>query len=183
MLATVCLTIACKIDYFHIKLADFMKFYHENKKGPKKRKPFEEVIEDLRNQFLDIELKALKCMGFDFNFDLPHECLRYFRDKFFFSDIDEGSLCHKLKPLLSTKDKTDLYNQAIAHFYHLVKRSLAKQYLLPLCLYFPAPILTASALIIANHLFNNLPFLHYKSGLDYLSQELNLTNSILDIPN
>ena len=32
------------------------RYYHENKKGPKKRKPFEEVAENLNNEFTKIEL-------------------------------------------------------------------------------------------------------------------------------
>jgi hypothetical protein len=47
LLASVCFFIGGKVNYYHCNLMDLVKYYHENKKGPKKRKSFEEVKDDL----------------------------------------------------------------------------------------------------------------------------------------
>ena len=83
MLTSVCIYLACKIDYYHFKMFDFIKYYHENKKGPKKRKAVEDVYEVLLNDFSGVELQALRVIEFDFNFDLPHSYLRGFRERYF----------------------------------------------------------------------------------------------------
>lgn len=81
MLASVCLYLACKIDYIHIRMAEIMQFYHENRKGPKKRKPFEEVKDQLTGDFTELEIKVLKLIEFDFDFQLPFDSLRVYRDR------------------------------------------------------------------------------------------------------
>ena len=86
MLAGVCFFLGCKIDYNHMRLEHVCRYYHENKKGPKKRKPFEDVAEPLNNEFTMIELSCLKLIEFDFNFDLPHNYMRITREKWFFSE-------------------------------------------------------------------------------------------------
>ncbi len=86
MLAGVCFFLGCKIDYNHMRLSHICKYYHENKKGPKKRKPFEEVEESLNNDFSRIELHSLQIIEFDFNYNLPHEHMRIFRERWFFSN-------------------------------------------------------------------------------------------------
>lgn len=89
MLATVCLYLACKVDFNIYRMSDFMRYYHENKKGPKKRKPFDEVAEQLLNDFTEVELKTLKIIQFDFNFELPYAFLREFRDRHLFNEVDD----------------------------------------------------------------------------------------------
>ena len=86
MLSSVCLYLACKIEYYHIRISDFARYYHENKKGPKKRKPFEEAAEQLDNEFMNVELIALRINQFDFNIDTPNDYLRVFRDRYILSD-------------------------------------------------------------------------------------------------
>jgi hypothetical protein len=91
MLASVCLYLACKIDYIHIRMAEIMQFYHENRKGPKKRKPFEEVKDQLTGDFTELEIKVLKLIEFDFDFQLPFDSLRVYRDRRLLGEA-EGSL-------------------------------------------------------------------------------------------
>jgi len=88
LLASVCFFIAGKVNYYHCHLIDMVQYYHENKKGPKKRKTFEEIKDEVSDSFGILELNVLKTMEFDFSFDIPHFYLRIFRDRFFFTDQD-----------------------------------------------------------------------------------------------
>jgi|LauGreDrversion4_2_1035121.scaffolds.fasta_scaffold716125_1 hypothetical protein len=81
MLASVCFFIAGKVNYYHLHLMEVVKYYHENKKGPKKRKTFDDVKDELADQFVILELSVLKHLEFDLTFDLPHFYLRVFRSK------------------------------------------------------------------------------------------------------
>jgi Cyclin, N-terminal domain len=82
MLAIVCLFLACKVDFNQYPMAGFMRYFHENKRGPKKRKAYEEVQEVLLNEFTDLELKVLKVVQFEFDFELPYGYLRGFRETY-----------------------------------------------------------------------------------------------------
>ncbi len=74
MLSTLCLFLACKIDYKHMKYEQFIHFYYTQRKGPKSRnKPFEEIKLQLQEDFVDLEFKILSMIQFDFNFDLPYD--------------------------------------------------------------------------------------------------------------
>jgi hypothetical protein len=83
LLASVCFFIAAKINYYHFRLEEIVKYFHENKKGPKKRKTFEEIKDEVCDSFGILEFNVLKHIEFDFTFDLPHFYLRVFRERFF----------------------------------------------------------------------------------------------------
>ena len=72
LLACVCFFIAGKVNYYHCQLLEVVKYYHENKKGPKKRKTFEDVKQEVSDAFGILELNVLKLLEFDFDFDVPH---------------------------------------------------------------------------------------------------------------
>lgn len=87
MLSALCLFLACKIDYTHLKYFEFISFYYTHRKtsGPKSRvKPFEDIKESLREDFVDLEFKVLSTLQFDFEFDLPHEyVVGHFKSQYF----------------------------------------------------------------------------------------------------
>jgi len=152
MLASVAAYLSCKIDYIHMPMAEMMLFYHENKKGPKKRRPFPEVKDQLQGDFSDLERKLLKMIGFDFEFQLPFDSLRAFRDRWLLRDGE-------LEPVRL---------KAVSKVYDTAKRVVFHSYQLDLCLYFPAPIIAAAALLIADKAFAEGPFESFTSGRDYL---------------
>ncbi len=83
MLSTLCVFLAGKIDYYNMKYEDIMRFYFSNRKGPKnKSKPFEAVMNDLREDFIDLEFKILSSFQFDFEFDSPFRYLQSFKDSY-----------------------------------------------------------------------------------------------------
>ena len=137
MLAAVAVYLACKIDYIHVAMAEVMAFYHENKKGPKKRKPFAEVKDQLQGDFTDLERKLLKLINFDFEFQLPFDCLRAYKDRHLLKGQEEGP-----------------YLAAVVKLYDTAKRIVFHSYQLDLCLYFPAPVIAAAALLIADRAFS-----------------------------
>lgn len=96
MLATECFFLACKVDFNSYPLASFMQYYHENKRGPKKRRSFEEVSASLLEEFTDLELKVLKVIEFEFNFELPYAYMREFRERFIIGE-SQGTVMQTFK--------------------------------------------------------------------------------------
>jgi hypothetical protein len=84
MVASISFFIASKIEYYPIKYFDIIQFYYDNKKGgPKgKKKPFDDVKDKLKEDFIDQEMKIMKLMRYDFEFELPFKYLEYFRDHY-----------------------------------------------------------------------------------------------------
>jgi hypothetical protein len=87
MVATLCLFIAAKIDYCNkFRYMDYIKYYYDNKtqKGPKSRvKPFDDIKDKLKEDFVDQEFKILNTIQFDFEFDLPLTHIRHFAEKWY----------------------------------------------------------------------------------------------------
>ena len=160
MLASVCLYLGCKVDYFHLRMSDIMSHYHENKKGPKKRKPFLEVQDQLTNDFSDLELKVLKLVEFDFNFEVPFDYIRVYKDRRILSD-DQDSLLNRVKA--RNHDET-LFMKAVVKFYETAKRCAFHSYSMDLCLYFPAPVIAGAVYLIADKAFSEAPFETFESG-------------------
>jgi hypothetical protein len=100
-----------------------MKYFHENKKGPQKRKPFEDVQENMLNEFTNIELKLLKMIEFDFNFDLPYDYVRVFRERWFTSEIEESIMSQ-----CKAKDVMQVEAQ-INEFVIITKRVVVRSYI------------------------------------------------------
>ena len=90
-----------------------------------------------------LELKVLKNMEFDFEIDVPHKYLRVFRDRFFFHEQDS---------LIRVVGDSESLRAQITELVNLAKPLIMQQYLTPLCLYFPAPIITAASFLIADRL-------------------------------
>lgn len=55
MVSTLCVFVASKIAYFNkYRYYDYIEYYYKNRKGPKGRlKPFNEVKEKLKEDFVD----------------------------------------------------------------------------------------------------------------------------------
>jgi len=83
MLSSLCVFLAGKIDYLHLKSEDVMRFYYANRKGPKGRvKPFEAIAGELKEDFVDLEFKILITIQFDFEFDSPFRHLEFFKEEY-----------------------------------------------------------------------------------------------------
>ena len=80
--------VACKVDYCKIPYEKIIEYYFNNRKisarMASRQKPFAEVKETLLEEFVDLEFKVLKCIQFDFEFDLPFKHLEFFRDHYFY---------------------------------------------------------------------------------------------------
>lgn len=112
MLSALCLFLACKIDYIHLKYFDFIQFYYSQKKGPKNRvKPFEDIKEQLREDFVDLEFKVLSTIGFDFEFDSPFEYLRTFMRQY-----HENELQTIIKDFGMNQDQSKIYQECYDNF-------------------------------------------------------------------
>jgi hypothetical protein len=63
-----------------MKYFDFIQFYYTHRKGPKSRiKPFEEIKDSLKEDFVDLEFKILSTIQFDFDFEIPFEYISHFK--------------------------------------------------------------------------------------------------------
>jgi hypothetical protein len=62
-----------------------------------------------------------------------------------------------------------VFNRALTEFITHAKKFIARSYTRPYCLYFPAPIITAACLLLADRAFITRPFEIYPSGSNYLS--------------
>ena len=172
MLSSLCVFLAGKIDYQHHKYEDIMRFYYANRKGPKGRvKPFESIMGELKEDFIDLEFKILITIQFDFEFDSPFEHVRYFKHQYW---------THRMSKLTDNKENKELIVSLFENFIELTKKFLIDSYIHPFCLYFPAPIIAASCLIISASVFNKQQQIidktlnSKKRGEDILSSVFNL---------
>ena len=55
MVATLCIFIASKIEYYNkYRYEDYIKYYYDNRKGPKSRlKKYDDIKVDLKEDFVD----------------------------------------------------------------------------------------------------------------------------------
>jgi hypothetical protein len=156
MLATSCTYLGCKVEAYHLRMSDFAQFYHERKKGgPRKRKPFEEVAAKLIDEMTLLELQIIKMIEFDFDFDTPYSNLREFRDRFIYFERDPNAVLNLVKQRIAGGTSVILedFHKACLEFYGLLKKAMYRSYILPLCLYFPAPVIAGSIILIVNHIF------------------------------
>jgi len=78
--AAVCFFLSNKMDHqFRIKLSDVCESYFKNTKRPRGRVlPFEEVREQLEEEFLQEEFNILSLIHFDFDFDNVFDYIDWF---------------------------------------------------------------------------------------------------------
>ena len=100
--------------------------------------------QEVSDAFGILELKVLKHIVFELEIDVPHKYLRIFRDRFFFNEQDS---------LVRVVGDSESLGVQITELVNLAKPLIMHQYLTPLCLYFPAPIITAASFLIADRLY------------------------------
>lgn len=154
-IATVCVSLACKIDYQHISLDKVVDFYYQHMKpsgiglNVKKVKNIEDVSKEIMAEFATIEVRLLTVIEFDLEIDLPVKCLKGFKEQYLNSLFNQ---------MAGDKDKDRaLYkavDEMIGRFIEITLKLVRDQYLKPLCLYFPAPLIFAACLLLANLLVN-----------------------------
>ncbi|CDW91380.1 cyclin 9 [Stylonychia lemnae] len=147
MLSTLCLFLACKIDYFKFQYFDFIEYYYHNRKQGRGRvKPFDEIKESLKENFIDLEFKVLITIEFDFDIDSPYEYLNIFyyqHRKILFDKV-------MLNP---DEAKRKMFEVHYKFFIELAKKFIYDSYIHPFCLYFPAPCIAAACIFISADLF------------------------------
>ena len=83
LLGTACVYLACKIDYRHLSLEKVAEFYFQERSGGKKsRKPLQEIIDALFQEYCRLEISILTSIEFDLEFDLPVKHARRFKLKY-----------------------------------------------------------------------------------------------------
>lgn len=80
LVATVCVYLACKIDYRHLSMESVAKFYFvQNNNNKKVKLPIEEVFKIIYVEFTQTEIVLLEVIEFDLEFDLPTTYLKCFK--------------------------------------------------------------------------------------------------------
>lgn len=153
MVATLCVFIAAKIDYYNAyRYEKYIEHYYLNKKGPKRKneKPFEEVKDKLKEDFVDQEFKIMNTIQFDFDFDLPLNYIKYhFQRNYYDSRIKPHLQSLKLNES-DLKDFEKQWEIFIGFGYKFILDS----YLQPYCVYFPAPIIAAACILLSAQFYN-----------------------------
>ena len=154
-IASVCVNLACKIDYQHISMDKVVEVYYQHMKpsgigfSVKKVKSLEDVGKEIMAEFATIEVKLLTVIEFDLEIDLPVRCLKDFKDQY------SNSLFHSMA---GEKDKDKAHFRAVdemtGKFVDITMKLIRDQYLRPFCLYFPAPIIFSACLLLANVVLN-----------------------------
>lgn len=154
-LASVCVNLACKIDYQHIATDKVVEVYYQHMKptgiglSVKKVKNIEDVGKEIMAEFAIIEVRLLTLIEFDMEIDLPVKCVKDFKDQY---------LNSLFLSLAGEKDKDRAHFKAIdemiGKFIDITLKLVRDQYLRPFCLYFPAPIIFSACLLLANLLLN-----------------------------
>jgi len=154
-LASVCVNLACKIDYQHISTDKVVEQYYHHMKptgiglSVKKVKNIEDVGKEIMAEFATIEVKLLTLIEFDMEFDLPVKCVKDFKEQY---------LNSLFLTLAGDKDKDRAHYKAIdemiGKFVDITLKLVRDQYQRPFCLYFPAPIIFSACLLLANVLLN-----------------------------
>jgi len=112
------------------------------------------------SEFSKIEISMLTAIEFDLEIDIPTKYLQIFKSHYLDSLFDQ---------MKGDKNKDPHLYKAIVEmferFYAITHKLIRDQYLRPFCLYFPAPIILASCLLLAN-LFLNKTTLYYGLSAD-----------------
>ena len=98
LVASVCVYLACKVDYRHMTMENVAKFYYaQNNCGKKTKIPIEEVFKYIYAEFTQLEIILLEVIEFDMEFDLPVVYLKTFKTQY-----AKTYLYPRLKSLSST---------------------------------------------------------------------------------
>jgi hypothetical protein len=110
-----------------------------------KVRPLDDIRKDIMAEFSTIEVEILTAIEFDLEFDLP---VKYFKN-FKLQYLDP---LFKLMAGDKAKNKANYLavDQIIGGLRDLTLKLVRDQYLRPFCLYFPAPIIFAACLLLAN---------------------------------
>lgn len=176
MVATLSVFIAAKIDYFNqYRYETYIKYYYDHRpqKGPKSRiKPFDDIKDKLKEDFVDQEFKILNTIQFDFDFDLPITHVKYtFADSFYKA---------KIHPLVEKREQNiiEATKKQYTHFIGTAEKYTLDSYLNAYCLYFPAPIISAACLLLAAQWVNEVGLVsnqvQYKNGREFLKEEFKI---------
>ena len=111
-------------------------------------KPIDEIRKDVMADFSTIEVEILTAIEFDLEIDLPIKYLKNFRTQYL-----ETLAVQLIKD--KSKDRHAV-EQIIGGMTSLAVKLVRDQYLRPFCLYFPAPIIFAACLFLANVYTNKL---------------------------
>eukprot|EP00347_Sterkiella_histriomuscorum_P013851 403363122 len=153
MLSTLCLHLACKIDYHKVTYEKLIEYYYLNRKQARgKVKPFDEIKELLLEDFVDLEFKILTCIQFDFEFDLPFKHLERFKDTYLNQFVLQNKLQHLNEDKLLLSDFKNYFDL----FLNLAQKFCLDSYLQSYCLYFPGAVITAGCLLISAIMFNKM---------------------------
>lgn len=80
MLCAICILIAGKIEYKKITYDEVMRFYYAHRKGPKGRvRPYDDIKDKLKEDFIDLEFKVQTTIQFEYEFDSPFHFIAKFR--------------------------------------------------------------------------------------------------------
>jgi hypothetical protein len=143
LLGTACVYLACKIDYRHLSLEKVAEFYFQQRSGGKKsRKPLQEIIDSLFQEYCRLEISILTSIEFDLEFDLPIKHVRRFKTRYF------KLLQMKLKSC--TEKQMESLGRQVEKLCDLAGKVVRDQYIRPFCLYFHAIVIAAACLLIAD---------------------------------
>lgn len=110
--------------------------------GKKTRKPLQEVIESLFQEYCRLEINILTSIEFDLEIDLPIKHVRRFKTRYF------KLLLQKIKGC--SEKQMEPLSRLIEKVCEFAGKIVRDQYLRPFCLYYHAVVIAAACLLLAD---------------------------------